>query len=300
MHVTITGGFGFLGSILAENFLSKGYEVTIFSRNIPDYLRVWSRRFDVKLGDVTSNNVDISGDLVVHCAALNETSKLGMEEFIKTNVQGTRNVLDLCVRNQTKHFIKISTFHAYGMLNVTITEKTAEEPKSNYGISQNAGDKVCLDYSDKIKPTVIRFSNIFGPPVGPSVDRWTLAVNNFCRQAVKDNCINLETTGKQRRDFLSVYNALAALDIIINKSNKTGELFNVGSGKTMRIIDMANSVADAYASVYGRTIPIITGDKDEPENNFDFSIEKIRKLGYKPQDDNYYTIKKIFEVCEKI
>jgi UDP-glucose 4-epimerase len=166
MRITITGGFGFMGSLCADFFRKNGHDVSIVSRKIPAELHKWSKDFRIITGDVTGP-LEIGGDLVIHCAALNETKNSGPDEFMKVNADGTRNALESAVRNSAGKFIKLSTFHVYGTTEGTITEETVPDPKSLYAKSQLAADNICMDYSKEIDVSVVRFSNVFGPPLHP-------------------------------------------------------------------------------------------------------------------------------------
>ncbi len=299
MHVTITGGFGFVGSHCAEYFREAGHDVTIFARKVPSFMEEWSKKFDLIIGDVLNENMRISGDTVIHCASLNETKGKTLEDFIETNCTGTRNVIKSCIRNGVEKFLKISTIHAYGIHPGIITENSAQHPTNPYGLSHMLSDQICMSYSNKINTSIIRLSNTYGPPINPHIDRWTLVVNNFCLQAVKTATINLNTRGHQRRDFIDIKDAMKASDIVL-KNKYSGNMFNVGGECIMSIADVADLVAKCHRERYGKGPEIIYGDKEEKIAGFMFSIEKIKELGFEPRETMEKTINDLFDVCEKI
>ncbi len=298
MKITITGGFGFVGSLCADFYRKNGNDVTIITRRIPAELQSWSRNFRVVEADITDKSLDISGDVIIHCAAMNETKNVSMEEFMRVNAEGTKNVLEASVKNSVGKFVKVSTFHVYGTTEGIITEETVPDPKSSYAKSQLAADNVCLDYSKEIDTSVIRLSNIFGPPIHPSIDRWTLVVNNFCLQASRDGKITMKSRGDQKRDFISSYNALSAIDTVA-KYKKSGEIFNAGGATVMSIKEIADRVASNFEILYRKKVKVIPGSNEENDSNFSYPIDKINRLGYVPRKDMDRTIKEILGMCDK-
>ena len=298
MRITITGGFGYIGSSCADYFQKKGHDVTIFARKIPEFLSDWSENFTVVLGDITGPKINFDSDIVVHCASVNETKDMSLEEFVRINCGGTKNAIESCIGSSVEKFIRISTFHAYGNKAGVITEDTKPEPHTKYGISHMLSDKTCMDYSDRINVTVLRFSNVFGQPVHPNIDRWSLVVNNFCMQAVKTGKIVLNSKGNQRRDFVALSDAISSTELIVKSQTDSGEIFNVGSGHTMSIMEVASKVAKNYEVKYGNKIDLVIGDKDETCNDFIFSIDKIKRLGYKPGANMDSAIRQMFGMCE--
>ncbi len=300
MHVTITGGFGFVGSHCAEYFKEKGHDVTIFARHIPPFMESWAKNYDVVIGDIKQEEPDLKGDMVIHCASVNETKGKTLADFIETNCTGTRNVIQSCIANNVKKFLKVSTIHAYGIRPGIITEESSHHPETPYGISHMLSDQICMSYANKIDTTVVRMSNTFGPPVNPHIDRWTLVVNNFCLQAVKTAKIVLNTKGHQRRDFVDIREAVRAFDFILKHNKYSGSIFNVGGECILPIQEVALRVAAQHKKRYDKDVSIILGDKEETVTGFMFSIEKLKKLGFIPKENMNAVINSLFDVCEKI
>ena len=113
--VLISGGDGFLGSQLAEKFLSEGYEVRAFSRNVDK--KKESLNPDIKWFDcLLPYKIDTSAfsddlDIFIHCAF--ETYFKSRESAFNTNIKGTEKILELCKTNHVGYFVFVSSLSAH-------------------------------------------------------------------------------------------------------------------------------------------------------------------------------------------
>ena len=157
--ILITGGTGFIGSHLAELCIKKGYKVTVFDRYNPNYNlgnladSPFKEKIKFIFGDIRDydsvNNAIKKNDIVFHLAALIGIpySYISPNAYIKTNVEGTYNVLESCKNNKIKKIIITSTSEVYGSAKyIPIDEKHPLQPQSPYSASKISADNLALSY----------------------------------------------------------------------------------------------------------------------------------------------------------
>ena len=308
MKILVTGGFGYLGGRIADYFSKKGDEVTILARRIPDYLKKFSARYKVIIGDITKpetlKGCCKSQEIVIHTASINEIAcAKDSREAILVNGYGTRNILEEAVNSKIALFIYLSTFHIYGKVNTSvINEDILPNPTHNYGISHRLGEMYCSSFKERhnLNTVIFRISNGYGAPIHKNVNRWTLAINAFCRQAYENKKIVLETPGNQQRDFIGISDILQALQLVISKKDSLKHLvYNIGGENSLTIKEVAKIVAEAYEELYREKIEVVARFSDEPtEKRIKFDIRRLKKLGYSPKADMKKEIKEIFKILQ--
>lgn len=312
MNILVTGGFGYLGSHCVETLSREGHRVRILTRRIPAEMEEWGRKFEVFRGDISSPG-SLSGscagiDTVIHFAAVNEiVSGKDAGEAVKINGIGTRNMLTAAIKEGVKRFIYISTFHVYGSPDAdVITEETCPAPAHNYGITHYLAEMFCrqAEKESGIKCVILRLSNGYGAPLSACVDRWSLVMNAFCREAMEQKKITLLTKGTQKRDFVAIKDIMQAVSLVTGMDrDKLGDgLFNVGGDNPLSIIGLANMVAEDYRKLYGEKVPVgfaknLAGAGKT--RDLIFSSEKIKKLGYAPGADIHGEIFETLRFCEQ-
>jgi UDP-glucose 4-epimerase len=266
MDILITGSSGFLGGRLS-NHLSINHEVCRFT------------------GDILSGHIPLGDavwgkDAVVHLVGLNDaTCRKDELNAYNVNVIGTHNI----VRRSTefKKIIYFSTIHVYGYPpSGIITEKSKVNPQSVYAMSHYMAEEMVRNH---YKGTVLRLSNGFGCPANDTDTAWVVVVNNICKQAVENKRIILNIDPRELRDFITATDICRAVEHVLDKS-LTG-VFNVGSGKTTRVLDMANLVAERCKMILGYKPEITLNERHSPElpkEELDYRIDKIKATGYKP------------------
>ncbi|MFC1937088.1 NAD-dependent epimerase/dehydratase family protein [Chloroflexota bacterium] len=311
MRILVTGGFGYLGSHVSSYLFTRGHEVRIFSRTSHPELSEWSKQFELITGDISDyssvENCCRGIDVVIHIAALNEVDcKTKDKESLLVNGLGTRNLLDDAHKNNVKKFIYFSTFHVYGIPKTgVITEETLPDPINNYSITHYLAERYCRQFEveRKVKSYILRISNGYGAPLFKSIRRWTLVLNDLCSTAFVQEKIILKSRGIQERDFIGIRDILQGVEIFVDKDieDQGNNVYNLGGGWNVSIISLANAVAEVYEERYNKNIKIeISEDAAEPDIkvSFKFSIDKIRKLGYRPTSVIRKEIHNIFDLLE--
>jgi len=287
----VTGGAGFIGRYCVKSFLEKNYEVTIFdnlsnsSENLISDLLNDGAKFvegDITIQDEVSKA--ISGhQIVIHLAA-----KISVEESIKlpkqtfsTNVDGTENILNSCVKHSIKNIVAASSAAVYGETqNLPISENQKTNPSSPYGESKLKMEQLVQDFSKKhnLNSIILRIFSVYGPGQSPE---YTSVITKFLEKISKNEPLEVFGDGLQTRDFVSVQDVIESIFCAISKiEGRQGAIFNIGSGKSVSI----NELAKHMISISNKNLDIKHG---EEKNEIRFSQADIslakKVLNYNPK-----------------
>ena len=296
MRILIVGGLGFLGSHCVRYFADElGFDVRILTLFVPDYLQSWQNRYQIIKADITKPDT-IRGvceecDVVLHLAALDKLAAgRNPDQAVRVSGYGTRNLLEEVLRSEVKRFIFFSTIHVYGMPKADrIHEQTPVVPLNDYSLAHYVGELYGLQYRalHGLETVTMRLANGFGAPVHPDVDCWSIVVHDFCRSAVENGKIILQSQGTQKRDFIPIPDMLQALRILVDTESSRIKypVYNVGSGLSLPIRDLAQQVQAVCSREFNLDIPVEFAASLAPADftsPFDLDIARIRELGFVP------------------
>jgi nucleoside-diphosphate-sugar epimerase len=291
--ILVTGGAGFIGSILVPMLLEKGYKVRIFDNLMYDSGHVMipyfmNPNFEFFLGDIRDTEKlkeAVQGvDSIIHLAALVgfPACKRDPRAAKEINYEATETLTK--IRDPRQLIIFTSTGSTYGEMKESIcTENIPLNPISIYGKTKADAEKVVLEAGNSI---VYRYATGFG--LSPRL-RFDLLINDFTDKALHDRYIVVYEKDV-RRSFIHVKDmARSIIHALENRDKMVGNVFNIGSEK------MNLSKKDAVESIRGAVNPILTttgpknpllvyyteeGMKDEDKRNYVVCYEKIRKTGF--------------------
>jgi len=246
--ILITGGAGFIGSHLAECFIKRNFKVTVFDRYNPIYNlgNLENSKYKEKMkfifGDIrdydSTNKAIKDNDIIIHLAALIGIpySYFSPLAYIKTNMEGTYNVLESVKNNNKKKLIITSTSEVYGSANYTPIDETHPlKPQSPYSASKIAADNLALSYYHSFNTPVIilRPFNTFGPRQSERAIIPTI-INQILR--TKNNTVSLGNL-YPKREFNYVEDICDAY-LKTLKTKRFGEVFNIGNGYEISIYEL--------------------------------------------------------------
>ena len=245
MKSLVTGGAGFIGSHLVDALVSKGHEVVVldnFSTGRPENLEHVKNSIQIVecdlgiLGDWHNNFKGV--DWVFHLAALADIvpSIQHPEAYFRANVDGTFNVLQACIKAETKRFLYAASSSCYGIPDGYPTTELAEiRPQYPYALTKRMGEELVMHWAQiyKIPALSLRFFNVFGPRSRTS-GTYGAVFGVFLAQKLAGQPFTVVGDGSQTRDFTFVTDIVAAL-IAAAESDKRGEIYNVGSGNTTSV-----------------------------------------------------------------
>lgn len=284
MNILVTGGCGFIGSHLIENLIKKNHNVIVldnFSTGRKENLKKFLNKIKIYNVDICSSNINHffkKTDIVFHLAALADIvpSIRKPNEYFKSNVNGTLNVLNAAVKNKVKKLVYTASSSCYGL---TKKFPTNENEKINtmypYALTKKIGEDIVMHWGKvyKINVTSLRLFNVYGPRSRTS-GTYGAMFGVFLKQKLSNYPFTVVGNGKQTRDFTYVTDVVSAL-IAASRYKKNGEIFNVGSGKAVSILKICNLLGGKIIF-----IPKRPGEPDTTHAN----IDKIKKkLSWKPK-----------------
>lgn len=307
-NILITGGAGFIGSHVVRRFVNQYPTYQIFNL---DALTYAGNLENIKDIENKSNYTFVKGDIldeaflddlfakhqfdgVLHLAAESHVDRSITDPlaFVKTNVIGTMNLLNVAKKHWNgnfdgKRFYHISTDEVYGTLGATglFTETTAYDPNSPYSASKAASDHFVRAYGETygLPYVITNCSNNYGPNHFPE-KLIPLFINNI----IEKKPLPVYGDGKYTRDWLFVEDHAVAIDLVFHEG-KNHETYNIGGFNEWQNIDLVKLLCKQMDAKLGReegeSEQLITYVKDRPGHDLRYAIDasKINKeLGWKP------------------
>lgn len=289
--VLLTGGLGYLGGRLACALATAGYQVRCGTRRQGAAAPDWLPGMPMVTMDWASTEALTEAchgvDCIIHLAAMNEVeSARDPIGALEMNGLASLRLLEAAKAAGVRRFVYFSTAHVYGApLQGNIDETSLPRPVHPYAITHKGAEDFVLAAHDRkqIEGVVIRLSNGFGAPVTPDVDRWTLLVNDLCRQAATSGELRLNSAGTQLRDFITLADVARAVNHLLqlDAGQLADGLFNLGGGKAMSILEMTERIAARWRALTGRDIAIVRPVGDGvPPHELSYRCDKLAATGF--------------------
>lgn len=264
MNILITGGAGFIGSHLSEKLLSQGHKVIVIdnlstgSLENVKHLRE-NPNFELHIGSILNKslleNLISQSNKIFHMAAA-----VGVKYIIenpllslKTNIEGTENVLELANKYKCKVLVA-STSEIYGKSDkIPFSEDddrvlgSTHISRWGYSTAKAVDEFLALAYhrEKKLPVVIVRLFNTVGPR---QTGQYGMVVPKFIKAALLNQPIIIYGTGKQTRCFTDVDDVTDALITLCEKDECLGQVYNIGSTESISIEDLATKVKDATNS----------------------------------------------------
>lgn len=306
--ILLTGGMGYVGGRLAYALIGEGYKVYCGTRRVGEISPSWLPEMKMVCVDWQSSdslkNACANIDCVIHLAAMNEIDSLKDPiAALQANGAVTLGLLNAAIEMGVNRFIYFSTAHVYGApLKGFISEATITRPIHPYAVTHKVAEDFVLSARDQglIDGVVVRLSNCFGVPATPKIDRWTLLVNDLCRQAAISGELSLNSSGEQLRDFITLQDACGAITHMLRLKGEElhDGLFNLGSGKSSSILEMAQRIAMRWYLITGNKIQIKRPISTEViRSELNYSCAKLVSTGFVHQFQVDDEIDKTLMLC---
>jgi nucleoside-diphosphate-sugar epimerase len=279
-NIFITGGAGYLGTVITSLLLSKGHKVTIYDNLMYDskiLIPFFSNKnFKFIKGDILDKSLleeSIKGhDTVIHLAAIvGYFACQNNERLTKdVNVTGTQNVIDVIKDDQ--YLLFGSTGSNYGIVEGICTEETTLHPGTLYGITKTESEKRVMARGNS---TAFRFATAFG--TSPRL-RMDLLINDLVFKAMEDGCLVIYQSSAMRTFIHLKDIARCFLFAINNHELMKNEVYNCGSNELNFSKKQVCEIIKAKTNCY---VHYNDYDFDKDNRDYEVSYDKLSSLGFK-------------------
>jgi dTDP-glucose 4,6-dehydratase len=283
MKILVTGGAGFIGSSFVRYILRTGEDLEVINFDLLTYagnLRnleevAGNSRYQFVRGDI-ADRLQVAKlfeqhrfDAIVNFAAETHVDRsiLDSGPFVRTNVEGTRCLLEEARQHKVERFVQISTDEVYGSLDSTgsFREDTPLCPTSPYSASKAASDLLVQAYFKTygLPALITRCSNNYGPHQFPEKLIPVLITN-----AMEDRPLPVYGDGLNVREWIFADEHSRAISIALEQGTP-GEVYNIGSGCEKTNLDVVREVL----RLLGKPESLIQFVKDRPGHDRRYSID---------------------------
>jgi UDP-glucose 4-epimerase len=306
MKILITGGAGFIGSHLCDRYVKNGDTVLCLDNfmngnlmNIRHLLNY--RNFKLINGDIRDFDLlekmmrDV--DAVFHLAAQIHVDRSIIEPKLtyEINVLGTQNILEVARMYDVEKVIHASTSEVYGSAQYApMDENHPLNAPHPYGASKIAADRMCYAYIETygMNICIMRPFNLFGPRQKDS--GYGGAISLFTKRVLSNMPPIIYGNGEQTRDYTYIDDIVDAYDLILN-NKPIREPINFGTGKEIKIIDLANKIIELCGKT-GNIKPVHVEPRPGEVKRLVADISKAKEfLGWKPKHTIEEGLKKFID-----
>ena len=248
--VIVTGGAGFIGSNLVDELIKQKIEVIVLdnlSTGKQENINPLAVFYECDVSKMPMNTFaylfkDV--DTVFHLAATPQVQYSVENPTDNNNLHSLINMLEVSRTLGIKRFIFSSSSAVYGNPKYTpIDEKHPTSPLSPYALHKLIGEQYCKLYSDiyDLDTVSLRYFNVYGNRMS-NEGAYKSIISVFKEQMLNNKPLTIYNDGEQRRDFIHVDDVVDA-NILVAKRKETkfkGNIYNVGSGKSYSINEIAN------------------------------------------------------------
>lgn len=282
--ILVTGGAGYLGSVLVPELLKSGHEVTVLDNFMFGQSSLLEccvyEQFDVIRGDARDEDILRpllqKADCIIPLAALVGAPLCSRDKTgtATTNRDAVASIVKLTSKDQRIIVPTTNSGYGIGQKDVFCTEETPLNPVSFYGRMKVEAEKRVLDRGNSIS---LRLATVFG--MSPRM-RLDLLVNDFTYRAVKDGFV-VVFEGHFKRNYIHIRDvARAFIHAIDNFETMKNEAYNVGlSDANLSKLELCAKIREQVPNFVCLEAPI---GEDPDKRNYIVSNEKIERTGFKP------------------
>lgn len=276
MNILVLGGCGFVGTVLTQELLAQGHQVTVvdiqwFGNYLAEHKNLKVIKEDIRNVD----NIPMKGmDAIIHLAniANDPCGELNSKVAWEVNVLATMRLVERAIEHKVRQFILASSGSVYGVKDEPmVTEELSLVPISDYNKTKMISERVLMSYEDKICIQILRPATVCG--YSPRM-RLDLSVNMLTMQALANGKITV-LGGNQTRPNINLKDMVGVYLHFLNKGTNLAGIFNAGF-ENISIIDIANRVI--------KHIPaeIIVSESNDPRS-YRLCSQKLLDTGFNPK-----------------
>lgn len=324
--ILVTGATGLIGSILIKSVLSYAKQnhqlITIYAacRSKEKFESVFDGFISDNLKPIYSDitTIDVSElqiDYIVHGASITD-SKTFVErpvETISIALDGTRNLLQQCIKKNLKGFVYLSSLEVYGAFNSNNEVKNVIENdagyinvlsvRSSYSEGKRMVENICVSFANeyKIPVKIARLCQTFGAGVEYNDNR---VFAQFARALIEKKDIVLKTKGETTRNYCYTTDAISGI-LVVLASGSVGDAYNIANMQTtISIAEMAQRFCSIYPESGSKVVFDIAENAEKlgynPVLKLQLDSTKLNSLGWTAEIDFERMVKRLVEAMREI
>ena len=283
MNILITGGCGYVGTVLTKALLNDGHRITVidtqwFGNHLEPHKNLKNIKGDIR--DIDLVNLD-KIETVIHLANIANDPAVELNPTLswEVNVLATHQIIDKAIRYGVKHFIYASSGSVYGVKDEPqVTEDLALVPISVYNKTKMVAERVLLSYQDKIQVHCLRPATVCG--LSPRM-RLDVSVNMLTFQALKNNKITV-FGGEQTRPNIHIKDMVRVYQHFVDNSNIESGCYNAGF-ENISILQIAEKVKNKLGA------EILISESNDPRS-YRQNSDKLINTGFNQEFGVDYAI----------
>jgi nucleoside-diphosphate-sugar epimerase len=302
MKVLVTGGAGYIGSILCRMLVENGFDVTCLDRFFFGFEPIEEIKDKIRIvkDDIRWFDPDIlkGVDAVIDMASLSNdpSGELDPHKTLEINYMGRVRVAKLSKDCGVERYVLASTCSVYGFQEGILKEDSTLNPLTTYAKANMLAEKEILPLADRsFTATALRQATVYG--YSPRM-RFDLAINGMVLGFYKNGKIPIMRDGRQWRPFVHIKDTSNAFIKVLEADEElvNGQIFNVGDdGQNFQIFDLARLVAESIGMPFNYEW---YGSPDT--RSYRVSFKKIREtLNFKPQYTPREGAKEVFDALRE-
>lgn len=293
MKILVTGGCGYVGSVLLPKLINDGHKIINFdTRWFGNYLPKHKNLINIKSNISNIDKYQFKNiDACIHLASIANDPMAELDKNLswETSALNSYKLLEYLKKNRIKRIIYASSGSVYGISkDPKVTEKTALKPISLYNKVKMVTERLILSYSDSIDVFIVRPATVCG--YSPRM-RLDVSVNILTFSALKNKIIKV-FGGSQIRPNIHIDDMCEVYRFLLKTSKKNVGIYNAGF-ENKSILNIAKLVQNKIPSKIN-----IIKDKNDPRS-YRLNSSKIVKIGFKPKKKIENAIDEISEMYNK-
>ena len=288
MNILITGGCGYVGTVLTETLLNDGHKITVidtqwFGNHLKEHPNLINIKGDIR--NIESINLE-KIDTILHLANIANDPAVELNPTLswEVNVLAAQQLADKAIRNGVKHFVYASSGSVYGVKDEPqVTEELTLVPISVYNKTKMVAERVLLSYKDKMQVHCIRPATVCG--MSPRM-RLDVSVNMLTFQALKNKKITV-FGGDQTRPNIHMKDMVRVYQHFVNNSNIDSGCYNAGF-ENISILQIAEMVKNKLGA------EIVVSESNDPRS-YRQNSDKLLNTGFKQEYGVDYAINEIID-----
>src|SRR3989344_5810827 len=290
--ILVTGAGGYIGSVLVEQLLKRGYQIRAFDTFFwgKGSIESTSKKLKVIRGDI--RNIKASAvkgaDYVIHAAGLSNDpmADFNPKANFEINTEATKRFVKLCKQNSVKKFIFASSASIYDRKNggkILQDESSKVSPVAAYSVSKLKAEKEIIRLKDKnFCPIIFRQGTVYGYSRRL---RYDLVVNTMVKDALQYGIIHVFTKGAQYRPLVDVKDVAKAYIVAIESDGPkiSGEIFNLRY-KNYTVLELSKIIKKTLENKFKIKIKVKIENTQKVGRNYKITGDKLQAFfKWKPQ-----------------